>query len=86
LTEKEKGQLKDTEEDNVENTDKNENRGNIKDKAKAKDKNNNKAKVEVNEVSIEGNDTGADLDQTSDEKPKSTLTPRKRTTRRAKGA
>lgn len=34
----------------------------------------------------EGNDTGADLEQTSAEKPKSTLTPRKRTTRREKGA
>lgn len=45
-----------------------------------------KAKVKANEVLVVGNNTDSDSDQAIADKPKSSLTPRKRTTRRAKGA
>ncbi|MHB8075873.1 non-homologous end joining protein Ku [Desulfosporosinus fructosivorans] len=48
--------------------------------ARTKAKTTDKAEVKTN------NDTDSNLEQPSDEKPKSSLTPRKRTTRRAKGA
>ncbi|MDP4126362.1 MAG: Ku protein, partial [Bacillota bacterium] len=49
------------------------------------------AKDKADEARDEANDTQAQVretvtDQSTEEKPKSTLTPRKRTTRRAKGA
>ncbi len=74
LTEKGKGQLKD------------QAKGQVKVKGQVEANDTAETKTKANDDAVENHDKGLEVNQASSEKPKSSLTPRKRTTRRAKGA